>query len=174
MHLRINHIINQILKNPKIKISNIELVTLEEKEFIFNKYNSNLKIPINKTIIDMFEEQVLKNPYNIAISQNGYSINYSNFNNMINYTAKLLKNAGITENDKICLFFNNSIELVISIFAILKLSACYIPIDISYPNDRIDYIIKNSNSKFILTNSNNKNKLNNFLDKSIVLDLEIL
>lgn len=172
LHLRINHIINQVLKDSKIKISNIELVTTEEKEFIFNKYNSNFKIPINKTIIDMFEEQVIKDPYNIAISKNGYSINYSNFNNMINYAAKLLKNTGITQNDKVCLFFNNSIELVISIFAVLKLSACYIPIDISYPNDRIDYIINNSNSKFILTNSNNKNKLNNFLDKSIILDLE--
>lgn len=172
LHLRIINIINQVLENSKIKLSEIELVTKEEKEFIFNKYNSNFKLPINKTIIDMFEEQVNKNPYNIAISKNGYSINYNNFNNMINYTVDFLKNIGVTENDKICLFFNNSIELVISIFAILKLSACYIPIDTSYPNDRIDYIINNSNSKFILTNSDNKDKINIFSDKSIILDLE--
>lgn len=172
IHLRIINIINQILENPKIKLSNIELVTKKEKKFILNKYNSNLNIPVNKTIIHMFEEQVNKNPYNIAISKNGYSINYINFNNMINYTANLLKNNGANSGDKICLFFNNSIELVISIFAVLKLSACYIPIDTSYPNDRIDYIIKNSNAKFILTNSNNKNKLINFSDKSIALELE--
>lgn len=172
MHLRIINIINQILENPKIKLSNIELVTKKEKEFILNKYNSNLNIPVNKTIIHMFEEQVNKNPYNIAICKNGYSINYINFNNMINYTADLLKNNGVNSGDKICLFFNNSIELIISIFAVLKLSACYIPIDTSYPNDRIDYIIKNSNAKFILTNSNNQNKLINFSDKSIVLELE--
>lgn len=172
LHLRIINIINQVLKNSQIKLSEIELITEEEKEFILNKYNSNLQIPIYKTIIDMFEEQVNKNPYNIAISKNGYSINYYNFNNLINYTANYLINIGVTENDKICLFFNNSIELVIVIYAILKLSACYIPIDISYPNDRIDYIIKNSNSKFILTNPNNANKLNNFSDRSIILDLE--
>lgn len=172
LHLRIMNIINQILKNPEIKLSKIELVTNEEKDFILNKYNSTLKIPITKTIIEMFEEQVDKNPYNIAISKNGYSINYYNFNNLINYTAHYLKNMGVTENDKICLFFNNSIELIISIFSVLKLSACYIPIDISYPNDRINYIINNSNSKFILTNSNNKNKLNNSSNKSIILDLE--
>lgn len=172
MHLRIINIIKQILENPKIKLSNIELVTEEEKEFILNKYNSNIDIPINQTIIHMFEEQVNKTPYNIAISKNGYSINYTNFNNMINYTANLLKNNGVNSGDKICLFFNNSIELIISIFAVLKLSACYIPIDISYPNDRIDYIIKNSNAKFILTNSNNQNKLINFSDKYITLNLE--
>lgn len=172
LHLRIINIINQVLKKPEVKLSEIELITTKEKEFILNKYNSNLQIPINQTIIDMFEAQVDKTPYNIAISKNGYSINYYNFNNLINYTADYLINIGVTENDKICLFFNNSIELIISIFAILKLSACYIPIDISYPSDRIDYIIKNSDSKFILTNSNNINKLNNFLDKNIVIDLE--
>ncbi len=172
MHLRIINIINQVLENPNIKLSNIELVTESEKELILNKYNYNLNVPINNTIITMFEEQVNKAPYNIALSKNGYSINYTNFNNMINYTANLLKDNGVNSGDKICLFFNNSIELVISIFAVLKLSACYIPIDTSYPNDRIDYIIKNSNTKFILTNSNNQNKLINFSDKYITLDLE--
>lgn len=172
MHLRIINIINQILENPKIKLSNIQLVTENEKEIILNKYNSNSNIPINKTIIHMFEEQVLKTPYNIAISKNGYSINYTNFNNMVNYMANLLKNNGVNAGDKICLFFNNSIELVISIFAILKLSACYIPIDTSYPNERIEYIIKNSNAKFILTNYLNRNKLINYSDKYIVLDME--
>ena len=89
----------------------------------------------------MFERQVELTPYNIAISKNGYSINYTNLNNMINYTSEYLKNIGISDGDKICLFYNNSIELIINIFALLKLSACYIPIDISYPNDRINYII---------------------------------
>lgn len=172
MHLRIINIINQILENPKIKLLNIQLITEKEKEFILNKYNSNMNIPINKTIIHMFEEQVIKTPYNIAISKNGYSINFSNFNNMVNYVANLLKNNGVNIGDKICLFFNNSIELVISIFAVLKLSACYIPIDTSYPNERIEYIIKNSNAKFILTNSLNKNKLINYSDKYIVLNIE--
>ena len=91
---------------------------------------------------------------------------------MVNYVANLLKNNGVNIGDKICLFFNNSIELVISIFAVLKLSACYIPIDTSYPNERIEYIIKNSNAKFILTNSLNKNKLINYSDKYIVLNIE--
>ena len=54
---------------------------------------------------------------------------------------------GLKPKDKICLFLNNSIELVISIISILKYGACYIPIDVTYPTDRIEYIAQNSGCK---------------------------
>jgi len=172
LHSRILNIINQILYCSKVQLSDIELITPNEKLFILNNYNSNHEKIITDTVVDMFERQVELTPYNIAISKNGYSINYTNLNNMINYTSEYLKNIGISNGDKICLFYNNSIELIINIFALLKLSACYIPIDISYPNDRINYILENSNSKFILTNSNNYQKISNFSDKTIIINLE--
>lgn len=172
LHSRILNIINQILYCSKVQLSDIELITPNEKLFILNNYNSNHEKIITDTVVDMFERQVELTPYNIAISKNGYSINYTNLNNMINYTSEYLKNIGISDGDKICLFYNNSIELIINIFALLKLSACYIPIDISYPNDRINYILENSNSKFILTNSNNYQKISNFSDKIIIINLE--
>ena len=170
LHSRILNIINQILYCSKVQLSDIELITPNEKLFILNNYNSNHEKIITDTVVDMFERQVELTPYNIAISKNGYSINYTNLNNMINYTSEYLKNIGISDGDKICLFYNNSIELIINIFALLKLSACYIPIDISYPNDRINYILENSNSKFILTNSNNYQKISNFSDKIIIIN----
>ena len=59
----------------------------------------------------------------------------------------------IEKGDKVCLFFPNSIELVVSILAVLKLGACYIPIDVSYPIERVKYIAQNSSCKKILTNT---------------------
>ena len=54
---------------------------------------------------------------------------------------------------KFVYFFPNSIELVVSILAVLKLGACYIPIDVSYPIERVKYIAQNSSCKKILTNT---------------------
>ena len=52
-----------------------------------------------------------------------------------------------------------------------KLGACYVPIDVNYPNDRIEYIVNNSNAKLILTHKNTL-KSNN-LDKNILLRIDL-
>lgn len=171
LHYRICYIIEQVLYNNSVKLSNIELIIPDERNFILNSYNSSSNKKITKTIIDLFETQVANTPYNIAISNNGYSINYKNFNNMINLMALQFKELGISKGDNICLFFNNSIELVTCIYALLKISACYIPIDTSYPNSRINYILENSKSKFILTNSKSFSKLNTSSNNTIIIDL---
>ena len=46
---------------------------------------------------------------------------------------------------------NRSLEMIVSILAVLKSGACYIPIDPDYPQDRITYMLDNSNSKYLLT-----------------------
>ena len=172
LHERIINIINQVISTSQIQLSEIKLVTEEEENFILNKYNTQEELNIDKTVIDMFEEQATRTPNNIAIVKDDLEINYSNLNNMVNYLATFLINMGVQKGDNICLFFNNSIELVTSILAVLKLSCTYIPIDTNYPENRIEYLLKNSNSKFILTNSLFANKLNKNICNCIILSLE--
>lgn len=172
LHERIIHIINQVLTNSQIRLSEIKLVTKEEEDFILNKYNSQEQVTVKKTVIDMFENQVINTPNNIAISKGDVEISYLNFNNMINYLATYLKNLGVQEGDNICLFINNSIELIASVLAILKLSCTYIPIDTNYPENRVEYILNHSNSRFILTNKLSATRLCRNQDKCVVIDLD--
>ena len=159
IHQRILFIINQILSNNDISISSLELVLPEEKIYMLKTYNKNKYTNINKTVIDLFLEQCQIHPDSIAISDKTNSLTYGQLNALSdNIKYYLLKN-NIRPKDKICLFFPNSINLVASILAILKLGACYIPIDVTYPIDRIEYIVHNSSSKHILTDSENIEKL---------------
>lgn len=159
IHQRILFIINQILSNNDISISSLELVLPEEKIYMLKTYNQNKYTNINKTVIDLFLEQCQIHPDSIAISDKTNSLTYGQLNALSdNIKYYLLKN-NIRPKDKICLFFPNSINLVASILAILKLGACYIPIDVTYPIDRIEYIVHNSSSKHILTDSENIEKL---------------
>ena len=171
LHKRILSIIDQVLNNKDILTSEIELVLPEEKEFLLNVYNKPINIPITKTVIDMFEEQALKNPNNLALCFKDNKFTYSQLNNYANYLANYLAENGIEKGDRVCLFFPNSIELVVSILAVLKLGACYIPIDVSYPIDRVKYIAQNSDCKKILTNSKQINKLEDL--SSICLEVTL-
>ncbi|PQZ96920.1 MULTISPECIES: amino acid adenylation domain-containing protein [unclassified Paenibacillus] len=82
-------------------------------------------------------------------------MNYNEFLLRVDDLAESLSNSGLS-NRTILLAVPRSIELLISIFAILKNKSTYIPIDLSYPKDRINYIIADSSSDYVLTTLENE------------------
>ena len=171
LHKRILLIISQIINNPDILTNQIELVLPEEKAFMLNIYNKPIDVSITETVIDLFEKQVSENPDKLALCFKDINFTYAQLNNCVNYLADYLHTKDITEGDKICLFFSNSIELIVSILAVLKLGACYIPIDVSYPIERIKYIVNNSNCKNILTTNSQISKLDDLSSISLEINL---
>ena len=80
----------------------------------------------------------------------------------------MLKKIG--RNDIAGIMVNRSLEMIISILAVLKSGACYIPIDPEYPQDRIEYMLNNSNAKLLLTFKRLKNKVT--FDNKLFVELD--
>lgn len=161
MHNRICYIIKQVLSNSSITISNIEIVTEEEKNRILYDFNNtSLEYQKNETIIDLFEEQVLKVPNKTALIFEDKTVTYQELNKYANSLANHLRNLKIGINDVVGIMVNRSIEMIVSILAVLKSGACYVPIDPTYPRERIEYMLNNSNAKTLLTFK----KLDNLID----------
>ncbi len=170
IHNRIINMINQVLENNDINSRDIEIVTPEEKNMILNVFNNtNVDYPKDKTIVDLFEEQVEKTPDNIAVVFENQKLTYRELNEKANQLAKIILSNGINTEDTVAIFLDKSLEMIIAILAILKSGAAYLPIDIDYPFSRIDYMLKNSNAKLILTLEN----LNNLITDIKVLDISL-
>lgn len=160
LHQRIIGMLNQILKNPSILINDIEIVTPIEKKYLLQQYNNTtISLPTNVPIYELFEKQAINNPNKIAVDDLKQTLTYSQLISKVNHLAQLLLDNDIKHQDMVTLFFDNSIDLIISILAVLKIGACYIPIDIHYPKERIEYILHHSQVKKILTNSSYANQL---------------
>lgn len=151
LHKRLFNIFEQMISNPEQKISDIKIISPEEESFIFNDYNKTETNANFISVYDMFKKQLQNNPKKLAVSSNEKCVTYEELNNIANNIAYFLKNHSVNHGDTICLAFENSIEFIASIIATQKLGVCYIPIDVKYPVDRVNYIIENSNSKLILT-----------------------
>lgn len=157
IHARFLHIINQILENNEIKLKDIEIVTPDEKNKILYTFNNtNADYPKNKTISQLFEEQVEKTPDNIAVKVNNDEITYRELNEKANQLAHYLINSGVVQNDVIALRIDKRIEMIVSILGIIKAGACYLPINLSYPKDRVEFMISDSNAKLLLCDSKTK------------------
>ncbi len=162
LHSRILSIINQVIHNNDILLKNIQIVTDTEKNVLLHEFNNTVSnYPYNKTIVDLFEEQVEKTPDNIAVSFENEKLTYKQLdeksNQLANYLA--LKNLKVSEN--IGIFTNRSVSTIIGILAILKLGKTFVPIDPLYPLERINYMINASKLSFILSDINFDKTLDN-------------
>ena len=151
VHNRILYIINQIIQNADISLNNIEIVTEEEKNNILYKFNNtDADYPKDKTVIDLFEEQVEKTPNNIAVVCGNKSLTYKQLNEKANILANYLVNTGVKPHNVIALRMPKCLEMIIGILGIMKAGACYLPINLSYPKERVDFMIKDSNALYFL------------------------
>ena len=146
------NLLDCIIADENQKISNLSILSKEEKNLIINKFNnSKIIYDKSKTISDLFEEQVIKTPNRTALVFENKKITYSVLNEKANQLANFLRDRGIKPNDIIGIMLPRSLELLISILGVLKSGACYIPIDPTYPEKRIEYMLSNSRAKFVLT-----------------------
>ena len=135
-----------------ISINNISILSDEEKNELLVDYNDTyIDYPRQKTFIQLFEKQVEKMQDKTAIVFNGKTLSYNELNKKANQIAYYLRTNGIKPNDVVGIMVNRSFELITCMLGILKSGGAYLPIDPTYPKERIDYIIKDSNVNILLT-----------------------
>ncbi len=103
---------------------------------------------IKKSLLDLSQ----MNPDKKAIVCNNQSISYSELRDITMSLTEELKRFGIVKGDFVAVHMSNSIDMVVSIFAILNCNAAVIPINIDLPHEQINRILTESNPKIILYN----------------------
>ncbi len=142
-----------IIQNPNSSIADLNILPEEDHNLLFKVFNNNsVDYPSDKTIVDMFEEQVEKTPNNIAIIYDDVKLSYRELNEKSNKVGHyLIENQIIKSGDLIGLMLDRSPNMIIALLGILKSGAAYVPIDPEYPENRKDYILKDSNMKSVIS-----------------------
>lgn len=146
------NIINAVLANKEIEVSDIKMFNASPVFDNFSDFDDS------ERVIDLFEKEVSQNPDKTCLSFMGEHYTYKELEIKVNKLANHIKNSPIFRNviskeDVKCIgiLMNRRAEIVISMLAILKCGASYIPIDPTYPEERVNYIIENSNVKMLIT-----------------------
>jgi amino acid adenylation domain-containing protein/non-ribosomal peptide synthase protein (TIGR01720 family) len=164
-----NHLcqlLEAVITAPDTAIYELNFLSSTEKQLLLNEFNFR-SIPYSneKTVIDLFEEQVVKSPDNIALLVNDTGLTYSQLNEKVNQLSDhLQKQQTISANDLIGIQLERNEWLVISILAVLKTGAGYLPIDPDYPEERRAFMVTDANCKLLINEQelelfrkNNKN-----------------
>jgi amino acid adenylation domain-containing protein len=146
--------------NPEESIFALELMSPGENEQLLITFNdTGTDYPVDKTIHELFAEQVEKTPDRIALFVEGVrrvrpvgpvSLSYKELGEQSDRLACLLIEKGVLADDIVGIQIERSLEMVIGIMGILKAGGAYMPIDPGYPQERIDYMLKDSAAKIMI------------------------
>ncbi|MCP5048415.1 MAG: amino acid adenylation domain-containing protein, partial [bacterium] len=158
-------IVSDVLRNPnQVKISEIQIISEEEKKQILVDFNNTeVRYPEDKTVHRLFEEQVERMPHRIAVIHSSSYLSYGELNKKAGQLAALLRENGVKTDSIVAIMADRSLEMVISVFAVLKAGGAYLPVTPDLPRERVDYILKDSNAIFCISNDWEKGKTNNQL-----------
>lgn len=149
-------VIRVVCNYENIKVNNINILTDKEKENILYRFNdTKVEFSKNKTIQDLFEEQVNRNPDNISVVYEGNTLTYQELNQKSNQLARVLMGKGIVEDSIIAIMVDSSLEMIIGLMAILKAGGAYLPVDPKYPIERIEYMLEDSRADILLIDRGN-------------------
>jgi amino acid adenylation domain-containing protein/FkbM family methyltransferase len=145
-------IADRLLSDRQILLTDLEYLSEAERHevtMLFN--NTTVPYPRNSTMAELFEEQVLLQPTATAVSFEGKQVSYEELNTRANKAARFLRESyNIKPDDLVGLMVDRSVEMIVGMLAILKSGAGYVPIDPTYPAERVKYIISDANLKTVL------------------------
>ena len=150
---RIIYIIAQIVSNSDIQVDNIRIIPDEEYNRLIYTFNeTDADYPREKSVQEVFAEQVKKTPDKTALVYEGEEFTYRRLDEMSNSLARYLREeSGIKPNDIVPLISARSWHVIVGMLGIMKAGGAYMPIDPTYPKDRIAYMIGEAGSSVALT-----------------------
>ena len=149
-----------IVKNPQQKVGELPLLTDPEKQQILVEWNQT-QVPYqdHQCIHQLFEEQVAKNPDAVAVIYEQECLTYQQLNQKANQLAHYLQSLGIKTEELVGVCVERSPLIIIGILGILKAGAAYLPLDPSYPPNRLIYMVEDSGVSVVLTQEKLANTL---------------
>ena len=148
------NILQAIISQPDIQLSEIDYIPGAEKQKILWDWNATeADYPADKCIHELFEEQVIKNPDDIALVIKGEELSYKQLNIRANKVAHYLISQGTKPNDLVGLYMERSFDMIVAMLGILKAGGAYLPVATDNPSTRINFMLDDANVNTILSQS---------------------
>ncbi|HFC12082.1 MAG TPA: amino acid adenylation domain-containing protein, partial [Anaerolineae bacterium] len=152
-----NHLLDNIVTQAETVLTDLpalvadKLATAQEIA-LFDQWNdTNVPFPADKTLAQLFHEQVMNNPLGTALVFEGQSLTYARLNARANQVAHKLLQMGVSAETPIAIYLDRSFDLFIAMLAINKAGAAYLPLDANMPRERIRYMLNDAKVRIIIT-----------------------
>ncbi|MGH8878080.1 MAG: amino acid adenylation domain-containing protein, partial [Stackebrandtia sp.] len=144
-------LLDAALANPGAPIAELGLLTADERHRLVTEWNdTDTEVPTALTP-ELFEAQAQRTPDDTAVVFEGSALSYAQLNVAANRFARHLIASGIGPEDVVALALPRSVEMVVAVLGVMKSGAAYLPVDPSYPGDRVRFMLTDSQPELLVT-----------------------
>src|ERR687886_246051 len=140
-----------IVANPEQRIAELPILTkAEQHQLLMEWNNTQVDYPKDQCIHQLFEAQVKQTPDAIALVFEDQEITYRELNSRSNKLAHYLQKQGVGAEVLVGLCVERSVEMVVGMLGILKAGGAYVPLDLTYPAERLSFMLEDAQVSVLL------------------------
>jgi amino acid adenylation domain-containing protein len=168
-----NVLLESVVSNPEQRLSELQLVTPEEQDQLLVQWNNTAsEYPHEKSIHQVFEEQVERTAEAVAVLYEDKQVTYKELNERANRLAHHLQRLGVGPDTLVGICVERSVEMVVGLLGILKAGGAYVPIDTRYPLERQAKMLEQGPVSVLVTQEDELEKMPAFWGPVVCLEDE--
>ncbi|HEU4559698.1 MAG TPA: amino acid adenylation domain-containing protein, partial [Longimicrobium sp.] len=152
MHTALERLVEALELSPGSATGSIDVLPEAERRQVVEEWNhTDAAYPAGACIHELFEVQAARTPGAVALRFEDESLTYAELNARANRLAHHLAGLGAGPEARVGICVDRSAEMVVAMLAVLKSGAAYLPLDPSYPADRLAYMLEDSGAPLLVT-----------------------
>ncbi|MFK7802578.1 MAG: amino acid adenylation domain-containing protein [Anaerolineae bacterium] len=168
----LNHLktmLQSMAERPYVPAHSLPYLTEDEIDFLANKINPRISPSgLEETVFETFVQLAKKIPAKDAVSDANRSLSYRELADRANQLGHYLINLGVKPNEPVGICMNRSVDMVISMLAVMASGGAFVPLDPTFPRDRLAHMLEDSNMKILISEGDLLNALPIFQGRLIV------
>ncbi len=143
-------LLESVAANPNQRLSDLALLTATDQQMLATWNETKRDYP-QACLQDLFEAQVARTPEAVAVVFNEEKLSYRELNRRANKLAHRLRSLGVGPEVLVGILLERSVEQIVGILGVLKAGGAFVPLDPSYPPERIEYLLADANLSVVIT-----------------------
>ena len=173
MAQHLTELLTSITTDPEQRIASLPLLTRTEEQKLLVEWNETERAyPVANSMLSLFQAQAQQTPEAIALSFNTEQISYRELDERANRFAHYLRERGAGVEQVVGVLCPRTPELIVTLLAILKTGAAYLPLDPTYPAPRLQLMLEGSGARLLVTTEALARLVQNVATPLLCLDSE--
>jgi amino acid adenylation domain-containing protein/non-ribosomal peptide synthase protein (TIGR01720 family) len=139
------------LQGGEVRIGDLGMLSAREREQLLVEWNQTAAPYPSGTVVDLIEEQAAKRPDAVAVAMEDQRLTYGEVNAQANRLARRLRQVGVGPESLVGLCMERSPEMIVGVLGILKAGGAYLPLDPSYPRERLAFMLDDARVSVLVT-----------------------
>ncbi|WP_019884141.1 non-ribosomal peptide synthetase [Streptomyces purpureus] len=161
---RFRHVVEGFVARPDAPLRELTLLGPDEERVLLARGDRVARAAEAVPVTELFEARAAATPDAVALTHGAERLTYRELDERANQLAYVLRESGIGAGSRVGLFLPRSPGMITALLGILKSGAAYVPVDPSYPRERVSYVLADAGVSLVVTDSSVADQLPDGLD----------